>query len=145
MMDKEPPILLQLCPDGIKPYDRLSGQQLADLVNGQVMVCVPRKGRTKDRNAAYWSGLHFAVDATDAWPTAKHLHEDLKRLCGYVDFYNNPLTGREEIRPQSAAFDKMHESEFAAYFRLAQMKFVDRMGFDPWKESADEKARRDVA
>ena len=132
MMDKQPPILLQICPDGIKPYDRLSGLQMGKLINGQVMTATPRKGRTHPRNGAYWAGLHNAVETTSAWPTEKHLHEDLKRLCGYVDFYHNPLTGREEIRPQSTAFDKMSEAEFAQFFRLAQMKFIGRMGFDPW-------------
>ncbi|WP_155774100.1 hypothetical protein [Rhodovulum sp. MB263] len=66
------------------------------------------------------------------WPTTRHLHDDLKRLCGYVDVYHNPLTGRDEVRVQSTAFDKMGESEFAAYFRLAQMRFAQQMGFDPW-------------
>lgn len=132
MMDKQPPILLQICPDGIKPYDRLSGLQMGKLITGQVLTATPRKGRTLPRNGAYWAGLHTAVEATDAWPTEKHLHEDLKRLTGYVDIYHNPLTGRDEIRPQSTAFNAMPESEFALYFKLAQMKFIARMGFDPW-------------
>jgi hypothetical protein len=46
--------------------------------------------------------------------------------------YTNPLTGREEIRPQSTAFAAMSESEFAAFFALAQMRFTQKMGFDPW-------------
>ncbi len=135
-MDKQPPILLQICPDGIKPYDRLSGLCVADLIVGQVLTCTPRKGRTLPRNSAYWAGLHTAVKSTEAWPTPRHLHDDLKRLCGYVDTYHNPLTGRDEIRVQSTAFDKMTESEFAAFFRLAQMKFAQRMGFDPWQQEA---------
>ena len=130
--DTPPPILLQKCPDGLRAYDRLSAGALADHVTGQVYTCKPRKGRTKPRNAAYWVGLGVAVKAVDCWPTAKHLHDDLKRLTGYVDIYHNPLTGRDEIRPQSTAFDRMSESEFAAFFRLAQLKFTERMGFDPW-------------
>ena len=133
-MDKEPPILLQLCPDGVKPYGHLSAVQMDGLIIGQVLTCTPRKGRTLPRNAAYWAGLHTAVNSTDAWPTPRHLHDDLKRLCGYVDTYHNPLTGRAENRVQSTAFDKMTESEFAAFFRLAQMKFTQRMGFDPWEQ-----------
>lgn len=136
-MDKPPPILLQICPDGIKPYDRLSRDTVAELVTGQVLVCKPRKGRTLPRNAAYWVGLNNAVKATGAWPTAEHLHNDLKRLCGYVDVYHNPLTGRDEIRVQSTAFNKLTESEFAAYFRLAQMKFISAMGFDPWSHEQE--------
>ena len=136
-MDKEPPILLQICPDGVKPYGNLSAAQMGGLITGQVLTCTPRKGRTLPRNSAYWAGLHTAVKATDAWPTTRHLHDDMKRLCGYVDTYHNPLTGRDEIRVQSTAFDKMTESEFAAFFRLAQMKFTQRMGFDPWAQGVE--------
>ena len=74
--------------------------------------------------------------ALDAWPTPDHLHQDLKRLCGYVDWYANPLTGRDEMRVQSTAFAKMSEAEFALYFRMAQMRFTEKMGFDPWAREA---------
>lgn len=130
--DTPPPILIQKCPAGLLPYDRISEEEIADMVNGQVFTCKPRKGRTPERNGAYWVGLGVAVKATEAWPTPKHLHDDLKRLCGYTDVYHNPLTGRDEVRVQSTAFDKMSESEFAAYFKLAQAKFIARMGFDAW-------------
>lgn len=131
--DAPPSLLLQKCPDGILPYGVHSPEMLDGLVMGQVLVCAIRKNRTIPRNAAYWAGLQQAVNATDAWPTPSHLHNDLKRLCGYVDHYHSPLTGREEIRVQSTAFDQMSESEFAAFFRLAQAKFIGAMGFDPWE------------
>ena len=131
-MDKPPEILFQKTPNGIAPYDRLSADVVADMLNGQVFTAKPRKGRTLTRNGAYWAGLNAAIKATDAWPTTGHLHNDMKRLCGYVDVYHNPLTGRDEVRVQSTAFDKMSEQEFAAYFRLAQMRFIGKMGFDPW-------------
>jgi len=132
--DKPPPILVQKTPDGILPYDRHSAEAIAEAVNGQVFTAKMRKGRRTDRNAVYWIGLGNAVRATDAWPTAEHLHRDLKRLCGYVEVYHNPLTGNDEVRIQSTAFDRMGESEFAAYFRLAQQRFISKMGFDPWEQ-----------
>lgn len=132
--DKPPAILIQKCPDGLRSYGVHSAPMLDELIFGQVLEAKPRKGRTQERNGAYWAGLHQAVKATDAWPTASHLHADLKRLCGYVDHYHNPLTGRDEIRPQSTAFDKMGESEFAMFFRLAQHRFIAAMGFDAWKQ-----------
>ena len=135
MTDKAPELLLQVTPDGLRPYGRHSGPMLEDLPIGQVLTAKPRKNRTLPRNAAYWAGLQQAVKATDAWPTASHLHEDLKRLCGYVDVYHNPLTGRDEVRTQSTAFQKMSEAEFAAFFRLAQIKFIEAMGFDAWSQS----------
>lgn len=134
MTDKAPPILMQKTPRGWLPYGSHSAKMIDELVMGQVITCTPRKGRTLPRNAAYWAGLQNAVEATDAWPTPDHLHQDLKRLCGYVDHYHNPLTGRDEIRVQSTAFSKMSESEFSAYFRLAQQRFISAMGFDPWEQ-----------
>ena len=131
--DAPPPILMQKCRDGWQPYGGHSVPMLDALPTGQVMTCKPRKGRTLPRNGAYWVGLHKAVDATEAWPTANHLHADLKKICGYVEYYISPLTGREEIRVQSTSFDKMSEAEFAAYFRLAQAKFINSMGFDAWE------------
>lgn len=131
-MDKPPPILIQKCASGLLPYGSHSAPMLDDLIVGQVLTATPRKGRTLPRNGAYWAGLNTAVKATDAWPTAQHLHDDLKRLTGYVDTYHNPLTGRDEIRAQSTAFDKMSESEFALFFRLAQARFTAKMGFDAW-------------
>jgi len=131
-MDKPPPILVQMTPHGLKPYDRHSEGLMAGAVNGQVFTAKPRKGRSLPRNGAYWGGLNAAVAATDAWPTASHLHNDLKRLCGYVDVYYNPLTKRDEVRVQSTSFERMSEQEFAAYFTLAQMKFIQVMGFDAW-------------
>lgn len=136
-MDKPPALLFQKTPRGVMPYDRLTAQALEEAPMGQVFSAKARKGRTFERNAAYWVGLNIAVKATDAWPTASHLHNDLKRLCGYVDQYFNPLTGREEIRVQSTSFDKMGEAEFAAFFRLAQAKFIAAMSFDPWAQTED--------
>lgn len=133
-MDKAPDILIQKTPQGLVPYAQHSAAMLEGLPMGQVLTASPRKGRTVPRNAAYWAGLQAAVKATDAWPTPTHLHEDLKRLCGYVDWYHNPLTGRDEMRVQSTAFSKMSEAEFALYFRMAQMRFTEKMGFDAWTQ-----------
>lgn len=132
--DKPPPLLMQKTPAGFKPYNTYSTGKLGDDANGQVYTLTPRKGRMVARNAAYWVGLGVAVKATDAWPTAEHLHNDLKRLCGYFDVFYNPLTECDEIRVQSTAFDKMTESEFVAYFKLAQQKFIAKMGFDPFND-----------
>lgn len=131
-MDKAPDILLMKTADGLQPYGVHSGPMLDELVSGQVLTAKPRKGRGLPRNGAYWAGLHTAIENCDVWPTAARLHDDLKKYCGYVDEYFSPLTGQWEVRVQSTAFDKMTESEFAAYFRKAQQRFTSEMGFDPW-------------
>ena len=132
MSDKAPDILLVKTPRGLEPYGPHSAPMLDALVTGQVLTSKPRKGRGLPRNAAYWAGLHTAIDNCDVWPTAERLHDDLKKYCGYVDEYFSPLTGRWEVRVQSTAFGKMNESQFAEYFRKAQQRFVSEMGFDPW-------------
>lgn len=133
-MTNPPPILIQKTPKGLLPYGQHSACVIGEAVNGQVFSAKERKGRTLPRNAAYWAGLHVAVKATEAWPTAAHLHDDLKRLCGYVETYFNPFTNEQEVRVQSTAFNKMSESEFATYFRFAQQRFISVMGFDPWRQ-----------
>jgi hypothetical protein len=135
-LDKPPPMLLQRCLGGWRPYGSHSPAMEVALPIGQVVTATPRRGRTIPRNAAYWAGLQNAVAATESWPTAGHLHEDLKRLCGYVDYYYNALSKREETRTQSTSFGSMSEPEFALYFRMAQMRFAQQMGFDPWEKEA---------
>ncbi|KIC22482.1 hypothetical protein [Leisingera sp. ANG-Vp] len=135
-MDKAPDILLIKTPGGLEPYGRHSTPMLEDLVPGQVLTAKPRKGRGLPRNAAYWAGLHTAIEHCDVWPTTERLHADLKKYCGYVDEYFSPLTGQWEVRVQSTAFSKMNESEFAQYFRKAQLRFISEMGFDPWLQVA---------
>lgn len=134
-MENPPKILIQKTPQGLLPYGHYSAPMIDLLPFGQVFTATERRGRKKPTNGKYWAGMHAAVAATDAWPTAKHLHEDLKRLCGYVEHYRNPLTGREDERVQSTAFDAMSEPEFKAYFALAQMKFIQHMEFDPWEDA----------
>lgn len=134
MSDTAPDILIQKTPQGLASYGPHSGPMLSEMVNGQVFTVKPRKGRSLPRNSAYWAGLNIAVKATDAWPTADHLHQDLKRLCGYFDVYFNPLSGAQEIRVQSTSFQKMGESEFAAFFTMARARFIAKMDFDPWEE-----------
>ncbi|WP_420003225.1 hypothetical protein [Arenibacterium sp. LLYu02] len=135
-MDKAPDILLLKTSDGLQAYGAHSAPALDALVIGQVLTVKPRKGRRLPRNAAYWAGLHSAIENCDVWPTPGRLHDDLKKYCGYVDEYFSPLTDNWEIRVQSTAFDKMNESEFAAYFRKAQQRFITEMGFDPWARKA---------
>jgi len=99
-----------------------------------VLTAKGSKGRKVSSTGAYWDELPVACKGCEAWPTASHLHDQLKKLCGYVESYYNPLTGNEEIRVQSTAFDKMSEADFKAYFRLAQERFIAIMGFDPWAQ-----------
>lgn len=131
-MKHPPDIRMVKTPRGLDPYGQYSAQEIEALPIGQVFRATPQKGRKLPTNGAYWAGMNTAVKATDAWPTAQHLHDDLKRLCGYVDHYHNPLTGRDEVRVQSTAFDRMNEPGFKVYFAMAQMRFIERMEFDPW-------------
>lgn len=133
-MDAPPKPIVRLIQGRLQPVGAYDAEVLDSALPGSEFELAAISKRYPPRNAAYWAGLGAAVKATDAWPTSKHLHDDLKRLCGYVDWYLNPLTGREEMRVQSAAFDKMNEAEFRAYFQLAQMRFAEKMGFDPWRQ-----------
>lgn len=131
-MDAPPKPMVKKFAGRLMAISGFDAEALDAFPDGTEFDLTPKTKRSLPRNAAYWAGLGAAVKATDAWPTVKHLHDDLKRLCGYVDVYHNPLTGRDEVRVQSAAFDKMSEAEFRVYFQMAQMRFSQMMGFDPW-------------
>lgn len=117
----------------LRPYDKLSGIQLEEHDSGQVFQLTPLKGRKHNRNSLYWVGLRNAVDATDAWPTADHLHKALKKAMGYKTKVPDPLTGGETDVEDSISFEKMNEAEFSRYFDTVRRGFIDQMGFDPWE------------
>lgn len=86
--------------------------------------------RSLPQQRTYWKALAGAVHATGKWPTPEHLHDALKRACGYVEI-NHDLAGNPFITSDSTSFDAMSADEFKAYMDLAMEKLSDAVGFDP--------------
>ena len=95
--------------------------------------------RSNRQNRMYWAILTNVVRATDRWPTAAHLHEDLLRACGFVDLRHD-LDGKPYVATDSTRFEAMKADEFAAYFDAAMPRLADAVGFDPMQEMPERDA-----
>ena len=98
---------------------------------GQLYDVVPRSQRSPQHHKFYWAILGKVVRETNLWPSASHLHDDLKMLCGHYRTVINKMSGNLYYIPDSTAFHKMDQNEFADYFELAMAKLAEAIGYDP--------------
>ena len=129
-MSEKPPIRVTKTASGFVPYDRFSEQEIAGLSRGTICKLAPFKGRSNPQLSWYWVVLAEAVEATGKWPTAKHLHDDLKLTLGYVRKAVNLNTGEIHLVPDSIAFDRMKADEFTAYLKQVDRLFSEKLGID---------------
>lgn len=128
--DKRPAPIVRKDHIGLSPVDAFFAEAIDADPIGTEYDLVKRTKRSNPQNSLYWVTLHHVVQATDIWPTAEHLHDALKRACGFLTV-NYDLHGREFITTDSTAFDAMSHDEFKFYFDRAMEKLADRVGFDP--------------
>jgi hypothetical protein len=78
------------------------------------------------------------VKATNRWPSAEHLHDELKLACGFYRKAANLATGEIMLIPDSTAFDKMTQDEWQTYMDQAMKLLSSECGYDPlaWLEAA---------
>ena len=129
-MSEKPPIRATKTVSGFVPYDRLSEQEIACLSRGTICKLAPFKGRSNPQLGWYWVVLAEAVEATGKWPTAKHLHDDLKLTLGYVRKAVNLNTGEIHLVPDSIAFDRMCDADFKFYLKQVEWVFSEKLGID---------------
>lgn len=129
--DKPPAPIVRKTPRGLSPVSGFFADQiLADPV-GTEYDLVKRSKRSNPQNGLYWSALGEVVRATGLWPTAEHLHDDLKLICGYSRKAVNWDTGEVSTIPDSTAFNAMSADEFRVYFDTAMKKLAEHVGYDP--------------
>jgi hypothetical protein len=129
--DKAPPPIVTLTANGLRPLDALDAQEImGDPVGTQYDLVKHTKRRWKQLRT-YWKALHLVVQNDDRWPTAEHLHDDLKHSCGYVRQVLNFETGELGTVVDSIAFDKMTQPEFQEYMNLAMSKLASAINYDP--------------
>lgn len=117
-------------PRGIAPVSGFDQEQLMGFPIGAEFKLVRMNKRSSLQNRTYWKALSLACEATEKWPTPEHLHDALKRACGYVTV-NHDMSGRPFVTTDSTAFDAMNQDEFKAYFDKAMAKLSEAVGFDP--------------
>lgn len=124
------PIILRRTERGLEARSRLAHEALARIaVHSDVEVTV-KKRRSNPQNAAYWAMLARVIEATDAYPSAEHLHEATKLALGYT-MPVKTLDGGIVYLPDSTAFGKMDASQFASFFDAAIKLIAERFGIDP--------------
>lgn len=92
---------------------------------------VKRSVRSLPQHRLYWQALTRVSIATGKWPTAEHLHHELKLISGYRMTVVDWETGEISQAVDSIAFDAMNADEFKAYFDAAMPKLAEHVGFDP--------------
>ena len=90
--------------------------------------------RSNPHHNLYWSTLKTACESTGMWPTAQHLHHELKLVCGYYKTTISPLTSSIVRHVDSTEFSAMTQAEFMTYFELAMSKLAEAIGYDPIKK-----------
>lgn len=128
--DKRPAPIVRKEMRGLSPVDAFFAEQIMSDPIGTEYDLVKRSKRSNPQNSLYWVTLDRVVKATDKWPSPEHLHDALKRVCGFVTI-NHDLAGNEFITTDSTAFDAMTADEFRNYFDRAMEKLAEHLGFDP--------------
>lgn len=128
--DKRPAPIVCKSSRGLSPVSGFFADMIMDDPMGTEYDLVKRSKRSNPQNGLYWSTLAHVVKATDKWPTPEHLHDALKRVCGFVTI-NHDMLGNEYITTDGTAFDAMTADEFREYFDQAMERLADSLGFDP--------------
>ena len=102
---------------------------LNGIANNELVRVDIKAFRSLPRLRAYWAMLHEIVQATECAASAEKLHEAMKLELGIVDLVK---VGRMTVAiPGSIAFDKMTETEMAAYFTRAEQWLAATYGWVP--------------
>lgn len=136
--DKAPPPMVVKTATGLRPARSWDAEDLsADPIGTEYEIAKVSRRRPK-QHRTYWRALSLVVKATNRWPSAEHLHDELKLACGYYRKAANLATGEIMLIPDSTAFDKMKQEEWQAYMDRAMELIAQECGFDPlaWLEAA---------
>ena len=129
--DKQPPPIVKKTPSGLKPVAAIFQEQIMNDPMGTEYDLVKRTRRSLPQLGLYWKALSMAVNSSDKWATATHLHEELKLVCGYTRQVVNMETGEVHLLVDSASFEAMDSDEFKVYMDKALEKLGRAIGYDP--------------
>lgn len=130
MVSATPPILAVKRPFGFAPADAMSEDKIADIPLDTVVELKPKRSRSLKQLNLYWAVLAEVVSATDAWATARHLHDAILMDLGYRTVVQR-LDGKKYWIPDSIAFSNMKQDEFNEYTDKAFARLAEVVGFDP--------------
>ena len=138
-MKDEPTIMLRRTKHGLEALDAVDAERLSDIAIGSDVEVTFRKRRSGPQQRLYWKTLGNVVKATEKWPTAQHLHDDLKVSLGYWQKHVT-MSGQVTYMPDSTAFARMSGDEFKVYFDRAMKMISETCGFDPLSFYSEQRA-----
>jgi hypothetical protein len=129
--DKPPTPIVMKTPRGLSPVAAYDQELLMDAPMGAQFELVRRNRRLWPQLKLYWATLGQVAKATGRWPTAEHLSEELKLVCGFARSCVDWKTGEVLRIPDSVALHAMSEDDFGRFFEMAMAALSDHIGYDP--------------
>lgn len=129
--DKPAPIIVRKTPRGLSPVMAGDAEDLMNFPLNTEFDLVPRTKRSWPQLKLYWSVLGRVVKATQGWPSAEHLSDEIKLTLGYRRQLANLRTGEVTETVDSIALDKMKPEQFREFFDDAMRLLADRLEYDP--------------
>jgi hypothetical protein len=136
--DKPPAPMVVRTDKGLRPARPWDAEDLSSDPIGTEYELHKISRRRPKQHRTYWRALSLVVKATNRWPDAEHLHDELKLACGFYRKAANLATGEIMLIPDSTAFDKMDQDQWQKFMDRAMELIAAECGFDPlaWLEAA---------
>ncbi len=136
--DRPPPPTVTRTDKGLRPANAWDAEALSTDPIGTEYELAKITRRKPKQHRTYWRALNLVVKATNRWPDAEHLHDEIKLACGYYRKAANLATGEMMLIPDSTAFDKMDQEQWQHFMDRAMELIAAECGFDPlaWLEAA---------
>jgi hypothetical protein len=105
----------------LQPTDDVGEQLLAKMRNGAFVVLDVKQPRNIQHHRLYWALVHLIHDNIDhrLFPSPDNVHDALKWAAGIRQTICFPITGEVVEQVGSTSFEKMDQTEFAAFFERA--------------------------
>ncbi len=129
------PITMRRTKAALVPVGPFDDEMLEQYPDGAIVEVTIKRRRSNPQNALYWATLAKVVAATDAYPSAEHLHEAIKMALG-VTMPVKTFDGKLMYLPDSTAFGKMDAVQFKDFFDRAVELLNKLTGSDVLDEAA---------
>jgi len=132
MKSRSKPVVQMIMRDGtLNPITRYDAEIMETYGNNQIFNVIAVTKRSNPHHKLYWTILNHVVKATGSWPTAAHLHNEVKFLTGYYRSVINQKTGGVYCVVDSISFHAMDQKEFSVFFDNVMEVLSEKLEIDP--------------
>ena len=124
-------IQVRLCDGVLIPVTQYDAEAIEKCKKNQLFNLKMTSKRSDPHHKLCWVILNRVVVSTGKWPTADHLHHDIKYLTGYYKSQINKITGEVFYVVDSIKFDAMNQNEFNVFFKNAMQILTEKLEIDP--------------